>query len=105
RERRAEPSELDFKRVLGGLLLQERDAEDEPADPLTVVAGSVGDEELRDLVFAWQVCRFVSSDAIGLAKERQTSGIGAGQMSRVDAVRIALQKAEELGHDTQGAVL
>ncbi len=105
-ERRAEtPHELDYKRVLGGLLVQERDADAGPAEPLRVVAGSVSDEQKRDLLFAWQVCRFVSSNAIVLARERQTIGIGAGQMSRVDAVRIALEKARELGHDPAGAVL
>jgi phosphoribosylaminoimidazolecarboxamide formyltransferase/IMP cyclohydrolase len=60
---------------------------------------------MRDLLFAWQVCRFVSSNAIVIAKDRQTIGIGAGQMSRVDAVRIAVEKARTLGHDLSGASL
>jgi phosphoribosylaminoimidazolecarboxamide formyltransferase/IMP cyclohydrolase len=106
RERRAEtPSELDYKRVLGGLLVQERDTDVAQTEPLSVVTGAVSDEQLRDLVFAWQVCRFVGSNAIVLAKDRQTIGIGAGQMSRVDAVRIAVEKAQELGHDPAGAAL
>jgi len=105
-ERRAEsPRELDYKRVLGGLLVQERDVDVAQLEPLRVAAGSVSDDGLRDLLFAWEVCRFVSSNAIVLAKERQTVGIGAGQMSRVDAVRIAVEKARELGHETTGAVL
>ena len=52
-----------------------------------------------DLVFAWRVCKHVASNAIVLAKDLRTIGIGAGQMSRVDAVRIAVEKAPELGHD------
>ena len=58
-----------------------------------------------DLLFAWRVCKHVSSNAIVLASGLQTIGIGAGQMSRVDAVRIAVEKARELGHDPRGAVL
>jgi phosphoribosylaminoimidazolecarboxamide formyltransferase/IMP cyclohydrolase len=103
-ERRAEtPRELDYKRVLGGLLVQERDIDIAQTEPLSVVTGTVSDEQMRDLVFAWQVCRFVSSNAIVLAKDRQTIGIGAGQMSRVDAVRTAAQKAQELGHALAGS--
>ncbi|MBV8394664.1 MAG: bifunctional phosphoribosylaminoimidazolecarboxamide formyltransferase/IMP cyclohydrolase, partial [Actinobacteria bacterium] len=105
RERRTESArELDYKRVLGGLLVQERDS-GVGQEPLSVVTGTVAEERMRDLVFAWQVCRAVSSNAIVIAKDRQTIGIGAGQMSRVDAVRIAVAKAQELGHDPAGAVL
>jgi phosphoribosylaminoimidazolecarboxamide formyltransferase/IMP cyclohydrolase len=99
------PGELDFKRVVGGLLAQERDVEPLPPDALAVVAGAPSKDELRDLVFAWQVCRHVSSNAIVLAKDLRTIGIGAGQMSRVDAVRIAIDKAREHGHDPAGSVL
>ena len=55
--------------------------------------------------FAWRVCKHVTSNAIVLAKGLQTIGIGAGQMSRVDAVRIAVAKARELGHSLEGASL
>lgn len=58
-----------------------------------------------DLIFAWRICKHVSSNAIVLAKDLATIGIGAGQMSRVDAVRIAVEKAAEFGHDTTGASL
>src|SRR5581483_4014270 len=58
-----------------------------------------------DMLFAWRVCKHVTSNAIVLARDLQTIGIGAGQMSRVDAVRIALEKAAELGHDLAGAAL
>jgi phosphoribosylaminoimidazolecarboxamide formyltransferase/IMP cyclohydrolase len=105
-ERRQDtPGELDFKRVLGGLLVQERDAAIEERDALRVACGELDDEAWADLLFAWRVCKHVSSNAIVLARGLQTIGIGAGQMSRVDAVRIAVEKARALGHDTQGAVL
>ena len=106
RERRGEtPGERDYKRVLGGLLVQERDVDVDDRQLMTVVAGSVTEEQWGDLLFAWRVCKHVSSNAIVLAKGLQTIGIGAGQMSRVDAVRIAFEKARELGHDPTGAVL
>jgi phosphoribosylaminoimidazolecarboxamide formyltransferase/IMP cyclohydrolase len=106
RERRGEtPGERDYKRVLGGMLVQERDVDVDDRQLMTVVAGSVSEEQWGDLLFAWRVCKHVSSNAIVLAKGLRTIGIGAGQMSRVDAVRIAFDKARELGHDTNGAVL
>jgi phosphoribosylaminoimidazolecarboxamide formyltransferase / IMP cyclohydrolase len=106
RERRMEtPGERDYKRVLGGLLVQERDVDVDDRQLMTVVAGSVSEEQWGDLLFAWRVCKHVSSNAIVLAKGLQTIGIGAGQMSRVDAVRLAFEKARELGHDPTGAVL
>jgi phosphoribosylaminoimidazolecarboxamide formyltransferase/IMP cyclohydrolase len=63
------------------------------------------EERWGDLLFAWRVAKHVLSNAIVIAKGLQTIGIGAGQMSRVDAVRIALDKARELGHDVTGAAL
>jgi phosphoribosylaminoimidazolecarboxamide formyltransferase/IMP cyclohydrolase len=106
RERRADtPHELDFRRVLGGLLVQERDlGQGGPEEP-RLVTGTLDEAQRRDLEFAWQVCKNVSSNAIVLAKGLQTIGIGAGQMSRVDAVRIAVAKAQELGHDPAGSAL
>jgi phosphoribosylaminoimidazolecarboxamide formyltransferase/IMP cyclohydrolase len=106
RERRRDtPGEPDYKRVLGGILVQERDADESDAEPLKVVAGAVSEHQLADLLFAWRVCKHVTSNAIVLAKNGQTIGIGGGQTSRVDAVRIAIQKAQELGHDPAGSVL
>ena len=105
-ERRADVStEHDYRRVLGGLLVQERDWEVAAREEMEVVCGEVPDEAWGDLLFAWRVVKHVTSNAIVLASGGQTIGIGAGQMSRVDAVRIALDKARELGHDTAGAVL
>ena len=105
-ERRSDPpEERDFKRVLGGLLVQERDNSSADREAMTVVSGALAERVWADLMFAWSVCRHVSSNAIVLARDGQTIGIGAGQMSRVDAVRIALENARRHGHSLEGAVL
>src|SRR5215218_4167109 len=86
RERRAEtPGELDYTRVLGGLLVQDRDREVQERDGMTVACGELSEHDWGDLLFAWRVCKHVGSNAIVLAKDLRTIGIGAGQMSRVDA--------------------
>ena len=72
---------------------------------MTVVAGSPTEEQWGDLLFAWRVCKHVWSNAIVIANDLQTLGIGAGQQSRVDSVRIALEKAQNFGHDLEGSVL
>jgi phosphoribosylaminoimidazolecarboxamide formyltransferase/IMP cyclohydrolase len=106
RERRAFPAdELDYKRVPGGLLVQDRDWDVDERETMIVVAGSLTEEQWGDLLFAWRVCKHIWSNAIVLAKDLQTIGIGAGQQSRVDAVRIALEKAQKFGHDLHGSVL
>jgi phosphoribosylaminoimidazolecarboxamide formyltransferase/IMP cyclohydrolase len=106
RERRlSNPGERDFKRVLGGLLVQERDSDVEDREGMEVVCGSPSEMAWGDLLFAWRVCKHVTSNAIVLARDLQTIGIGAGQMSRVDSVRIALEKAREHGHELAGAVM
>ena len=99
------PGERDYKRVLGGLLVQDRDGEAEERETMQVVCGELDEAQWGDLLFAWRVCKHVSSNAIVLARDLQTIGIGAGQMSRVDSVRIAIEKAREHGHDPAGAVL
>ena len=63
------------------------------------------EDEWGDLLFAWKICKHVTSNAIVLAKGLQTVGLGAGQQSRVDSVRLAIAKAGEHGHDLAGAVL
>jgi phosphoribosylaminoimidazolecarboxamide formyltransferase / IMP cyclohydrolase len=98
-------TERDYKRVLGGLLVQDRDWDLPDRELMEVVCGEVSSEAWLDLGFACRVVKHVTSNAIVLARRGQTIGIGAGQMSRVDAVRIALEKARELGHDVEGAVL
>jgi phosphoribosylaminoimidazolecarboxamide formyltransferase / IMP cyclohydrolase len=106
RERRRDAAgERDFKRVLGGLLVQDRDWDIEDRAGMEIVCGSPSEALWGDLLFAWRVCKHVTSNAIVLARELQTLGIGAGQMSRVDSVRIALEKAREHGHVLEGAVL
>ncbi len=103
--RRRAPGELDYKRVLGGLLVQDRDAAADDRETMRVACGEPGEEAWGDLLFAWHVVRHVTSNAIVIAKGLQTIGIGGGQTSRVDAVRIAIAKAREHGHDPTGAVL
>jgi phosphoribosylaminoimidazolecarboxamide formyltransferase/IMP cyclohydrolase len=105
-ERRAAPAgERDYKRVLGGLLVQDRDGEIQGREGMSVVCGELSEEQWGDLLFAWRVCKHVTSNAIVLAKGLQVVGVGAGQQSRVDAVRIALEKAREHGHDLARAAL
>jgi phosphoribosylaminoimidazolecarboxamide formyltransferase / IMP cyclohydrolase len=106
RERRGFPAgERDFRRVLGGLLVQDRDWDIDDREGMEVVSGEPNEACWGDLVFAWRVCKHVGSNAIVLAKDLATIGIGGGQTSRVDAVRLALEKATERGHGLRGAVL
>ncbi len=97
------PRERDVKRVRGGLLVQEPDRIDETRESMTVpTEAQPTEEQWADLLFAWKVCRHVRSNAIVFAKDGATLGIGAGQMSRVDSVRIAIDKAREaFGADAQ----
>ena len=100
------PGERDLRRVMGGMLVQDSDSEVDDRDGMQVVTGATPDEGVwGDLLFAWRVCKHVSSNAIVLARDLQTIGIGGGQTSRVDAVRIAVESAQALGHDPGGAVL
>jgi phosphoribosylaminoimidazolecarboxamide formyltransferase/IMP cyclohydrolase len=103
--RKAEASERDLKRVLGGLLVQDRDWDVADREGMEVVAGLPDEATWGDLLFAWRVCKHVTSNAIVIVKDLQTLGIGAGQMSRVDSVRIAIEKAVEHGHSLEGASL
>jgi phosphoribosylaminoimidazolecarboxamide formyltransferase/IMP cyclohydrolase len=103
--RKAEVWERDYKRVLGGLLVQDRDGDVEDREGMEVATGEPTEAQWGDLLFAARVCKHVASNAIVIAKDLQTIGIGAGQMSRVDAVRIALEKAGEHGHSLVGASL
>ena len=106
RERRGlTAGERDLKRVLGGLLVQDRDWDVDDREGMQVVCGDPDEELWGDLIFAWRVCKHVGSNAIVVAKELATIGIGGGQTSRVDAVRLALEKAREHSHDPEGAVL
>ncbi len=98
--------DLDFKRVTGGLLVQDRDIQLVTAEQLKVVTKLAPDAgQLADLMFAWRVAKYVKSNAIVYAKDQQTVGIGAGQMSRVVSSRIAGIKAEDAGLTVPGAVM
>jgi phosphoribosylaminoimidazolecarboxamide formyltransferase/IMP cyclohydrolase len=105
RERRRDADARHYKRVLGGLLVQDPDAEIEDRESWQVVCGSPDERQWGDLVFGWRVCKHVSSNAIVLVRDLQTIGIGAGQMSRVDAVRLATDKAVAHGHTLEGSSL
>lgn len=97
---------LDFKRVNGGLLVQDRDLGMVEREALQVVTKRQPDAaELGDLLFAWRVAKFVKSNAIVYAREGQTVGVGAGQMSRVYSARIAIIKAEDAGLKVPGSVM
>ncbi len=95
---------FEIKTVSGGVLIQTPDTGN-TEDIRVVTRRKPTEDELRDMLFAWKVCRYVKSNAIVLAKGGQTIGIGAGQMSRVDSTRIALWKAEDGGFNPEGSVL
>ncbi|RMS76358.1 Purine biosynthesis protein purH [Pseudomonas savastanoi] len=96
----------DYKRVNGGLLVQSRDiGMITQADLKVVTQRAPTEHEMHDLIFAWKVAKYVKSNAIVYARNRQTVGVGAGQMSRVNSARIAAIKAEHAGLQVQGAVM
>ncbi len=97
---------FDYKRVNGGLLVQERDeATVEFTGVKVVTQRGPTEAEIADLLFAWRVVKFVKSNAIVYAKAGQTVGIGAGQMSRVYSARLGVMKAAEAGLDLQASVM
>jgi phosphoribosylaminoimidazolecarboxamide formyltransferase / IMP cyclohydrolase len=103
--RQADPSERDVKRVRGGLLIQDHDGNPEPRQIMeTVTKTEPSAEQWGDLLFAWTVVRHVRSNAIVIAKGGATLGIGAGQMSRVDSVRLAVEKCRN-ARDAEAAAL
>ena len=94
----------DFKRVGGGLLVQASDARLLNEKDLRVVTRNKPSEaQQRDLLFAWRVAKFVKSNAIVFCRDGATLGVGAGQMSRLDSVRVAALKARDARLDLQGA--
>lgn len=98
--------ELDYKRVTGGFLAQDWDRGVITAAVLrNVTKRRPSPEELSDLIFCWRVVKFVKSNAIVLGREQMTIGIGAGQMSRVESVKLAIRKANESGLSMAGAVM
>ncbi len=99
----ATPAELEVKRISGGMLVQEPDHHRLAASELkTVTERAPTREEIESLLFGWKVCKHVKSNAIVFARAGQTLGVGAGQMSRVDSVKIAVMKAQS---SLQGSVV
>ena len=95
-----DPGERDLKRVRGGVLVQDRDGDPETRELMETVTEVAPDEDAwRDLLFAWTVVRHVRSNAIVIARDGATLGIGAGQMSRLDSVRIAVEKCRDARGD------
>ncbi|MGL5161284.1 MAG: bifunctional phosphoribosylaminoimidazolecarboxamide formyltransferase/IMP cyclohydrolase, partial [Plesiomonas shigelloides] len=102
----AKTHSLDFKRVNGGLLVQDRDQSMISAADLTVVTTrQPSEDELRDALFCWKVAKYVKSNAIVYAKGNMTIGVGAGQMSRVYSAKIAGIKAADEGLEVKGCVM
>lgn len=95
---------LDFKRVNGGLLVQQADLQ--LYNELNVVSKrQPTEEEMQDMLFSWRVAKFVKSNAIVYAKNNNTIGVGAGQMSRINSARIAGIKAEHANLEVKGSVM
>ncbi|REJ77645.1 MAG: bifunctional phosphoribosylaminoimidazolecarboxamide formyltransferase/IMP cyclohydrolase PurH [Acidobacteria bacterium] len=102
-----EPAELsEYRQISGGFLVQDRDIKTVTLADLKVASDrQPTEEEYRSLLFAWTVCKHVKSNAIVLANQFQTVGVGAGQMNRVDSVRIAAMRAERTDLEIKGSVL
>jgi phosphoribosylaminoimidazolecarboxamide formyltransferase / IMP cyclohydrolase len=103
---RAPADEVEYRSVTGGLLAQTRDVARTSAADLTIVTRrQPTEQEIADLLFAWRVCKFVKSNAIVMARDGATVGIGAGQMSRVYSIRLAAQKAADEKLSVTGTVM
>jgi phosphoribosylaminoimidazolecarboxamide formyltransferase/IMP cyclohydrolase len=93
----------EYKFVEGGLLIQDKDNQSlSTADLKTVTQRQLSDKEIESLLFAWRIVKHIKSNAILIAKNNVTLGVGAGQVSRIDAVELAIKKA---GLDLSGSVL
>ena len=99
-------TELDYKRVNSGLLVQEKDIHSITIKDLQIVSErEPSQDEIRDLMFAWRVARYVKYNAIVYCKNNQTIGIGAGHMSRIYSAKIAAIKASDEGLEVRGSVM
>ncbi len=97
---------LTVKAIPGGVLVQDKDfLSDDFSNLKTVTANSPNEKQLEDLKFAWAVAKNAKSNAIIFAKDKMTLGIGAGQVSRIDAVKVAVMKAAEFGLSLENAVV
>ena len=104
--REAAPVEVELKRISGGVLVQEADKHELAESELKVVSERAPSEaEKRALLFGWKVCKHVKSNAIVFAREGQAVGVGAGQMSRVDSVKLAVMKAATAKLTLAGSVV
>lgn len=102
----ADTNELEYKQISGGFLVQQKDMHRLSTDELKIVSEKQPtDEQVRSMLLAWTVCKHVKSNAIVLANGVQTLGVGAGQMNRVDSVRIAAMRAERFELPIIGSVL
>jgi phosphoribosylaminoimidazolecarboxamide formyltransferase/IMP cyclohydrolase len=100
------PNDLEYKQISGGFLVQEKDSYRISEKDLKIVSQRQPTEtELRALLLAWKVCKHVKSNAIVFADENRTIGVGAGQMNRVDSVRIAAMRAERFGLPLLGSIV
>jgi phosphoribosylaminoimidazolecarboxamide formyltransferase/IMP cyclohydrolase len=98
--------ELEYKQISGGMLVQEKDLYRVSENDLKIVSKKQPtDSDLRSMLLAWKVCKHVKSNAIVIANENQTIGVGSGQMNRVDSVRIAAMRAERFDLPINGAAL
>lgn len=95
----------DFKSILPGLLVQDRDDIDTTKELKIVTKRKPTDEEMKSLIFGWKVCKHVKSNSIVYNRHDRTLGIGAGQMSRVDSSRIAVEKAKLMNLDLKGSTI
>ena len=108
-EKKDETAELNIRSVIGGLIVQDRDVK--CADDLDKLETKVKtrrpptQDEMRAMIFGWRVVKHVKSNAIVFAGKDRTLGVGAGQMSRVDSVRLAVWKAKDAGLDLAGSVV
>ncbi len=101
---KSDSNTLEYKRVTGGLLLQDNDLD--LTNKLEVVTKvKPTEQQMSDMQFAWKVAKFVKSNAIIYANNNMTIGVGAGQMSRVNSARIAGIKAEHAGLEVKGSVM
>ncbi len=102
----ARSGDLEYKQISGGFLVQDADIYHLSANDLNIVTTrKPTDSEIKAMMFSWTVCKHVKSNAIVFANEHQTLGVGAGQMNRVDSVRIAAMRAERFNHTLKGSVL
>jgi len=97
---------LEYKQISGGMLIQEKDTYKITQNDLKIVSEKQpSEDEMKAMLLAWQVCKHVKSNAIVIANENQTIGVGSGQMNRVDSVRIAAMRAERFNLPVKGSVL